>query len=121
MSSFEYINGFLRCGRNCVKEFRREYFWLFCKIPKANLHSTVHSTRKIKQSIQKNLLATSIMAVVFLMSNGPFVVVWVVDYLLSFLGKHEIGKSMRVSLPIFVKILESLLKYKNRPLSVTLT
>ncbi|KAL5252463.1 hypothetical protein ACHWQZ_G015289 [Mnemiopsis leidyi] len=51
--------------------------------------------KKVKQSIHKNLLATSIMAVVFLISNGPVVVLSVVDYLLSFLNKYDIGVSMR--------------------------
>ena len=42
------------------------------------------------------------MAVVFLISNGPVVVLSVVDYLLSFLNKYDIGVSMRVSLYVLI-------------------
>ncbi|XP_063677646.1 uncharacterized protein LOC134813716 isoform X2 [Bolinopsis microptera] len=50
---------------------------------------------KVKQSIQKNLMATSIMALVFLISNGPFVVIGVVDYMVNFLVKLDIGIAWR--------------------------
>ena len=42
--------------------------------------------KKLMQGIQKTLLATSIMAVAFLLSNGPFVVIWVMDYVTYFFG-----------------------------------
>ena len=42
--------------------------------------------KKLRLGIQKTLLATSIMAIIFLLSNGPFVVIWVADCYLFILG-----------------------------------
>lgn len=40
--------------------------------------------RKVQKSVQKNLIATVIMAGVFILTNCPYSVIWFFDYLAAF-------------------------------------